>query len=152
MGRTRSTARVNSRAFYDSIQIKPRVDDRIVLDEQIVHLTNMLFVGLVTGTYEEAWIDNHFYFDMRGFFFLHRTVYFTETVLAHFGGKPFKQFEQKQKAFERFQGVGYKDFMEANADVDQLFMASVHKLIASRGNPNAACHCWSDRGWKDGDR
>jgi uridine kinase len=128
-------ARISSRTFYDSIQIKRRVDDRIVLDEQIVCLTNMLFVGLVVGLYEETWINEHFYFDVRGFFFLHRTVYFTETVLAHFGGKPFKQFVQKQKAFERFQGVGYKDFMEANADVDKLFIESVHKLIASRGSP-----------------
>ena len=128
-------ARINNRTFYDSIQIKPRVDDRIVLDEQIIHLTNMLFVGLVSGAYKEGWINDHFYFDVRGFFFLHRTVYFTETVLAHFGGKPLKQFDQRQTAFERFQDVGYKDFMEANADVDQLFIASVHKLIAACGTP-----------------
>jgi uridine kinase len=128
-------ARVNDRAFYDSIQIKRRVDDRIVLDEQIVRLSNMLFVGLVTGAYEETWVNEHFYFDVRGFFFLHRTTYFTDAVLAHLGGKPYRQFEQKQKAFERFQGVGYKDFMEANADVDQLFIESVQKLIAARGTP-----------------
>ena len=128
-------ARVNGRAFYDSIQIKRRVDDRIVLDEEIICLTNMLFVGLVTGVYDETWLNEHFYFDVRGFFFLHRTVYFTEKVLAHLGGKPFRQFEQKQKTFERYQGVGYKDFMEANADVDKLFIESVQKLIASRGTP-----------------
>jgi len=126
---------VNNRAFYDSIQIKRRVDDRIVLDDQIVHLSNMLFVGLVIGAYEETWVNEHFYFDVRGFFFLHRTTYFTEQVLTHLGGKPFKQFEQKQRAFERFQGVGYKDFMEANTDVDKLFIESVHKLIASRWTP-----------------
>jgi uridine kinase len=95
----------------------------------------MLFVGLVTGAYEETWVNEHFYFDVRGFFFLHRTTYFTEKVLAHLGGKPFRQFEKKQKAFERFQGVGYKDFMDSNADVDKLFIESVHKLIASRGTP-----------------
>lgn len=128
-------ARLNSRAFYDSIQIKRRVDDRIVLDEQIVRLTNMLFVGMVMGLYEENWVNKHFYFDVRGFLFLHRTAYFTEPVLAHLGRKPYRQFEQKQKAFERFQGVGYKDFQEANADVDRLFIKSVHKLIASRGTP-----------------
>jgi len=128
-------ARVNSRAFYDSIQIKRRVDDRIVMDEQIVRLTNMLFVGLVTGAYEETWVNSHFYFDVRGFFFLHRTTYFTEAVLAHLGGKPFRQFEQKQKAFEYLQDVGYKAFMEANADVDSCFIESVQNLIASRGTP-----------------
>ena len=37
--------RVNSRAFYNSIQIKPKVGDRIVLDEQIIRLAQMLFVG-----------------------------------------------------------------------------------------------------------
>ena len=42
---------VNTRAFYDSIQIKPTVNGRIVLDEQIVQLTQMLFVGMVRGDY-----------------------------------------------------------------------------------------------------
>jgi len=127
--------RLNKRAFYDGIQIKRRVDDRIVLDEQIVRLTNMLFAGLVTGKYEESWVNAHFYFDVRGFFFLHRTTYFTEAVLAHLGGKPFRQFEQKQRAFACLQDVGYKDFMQANADVDRLFIESVHGLIAARGAP-----------------
>ena len=128
-------SRINSRAFYDAIQIKRSVDGRIVLDEQIARLANMLFVGLVLGAYEESWITDHFYFDARGFFFLHRTTYFTEQVLAHLGNKPFKQFEQKQKAFASVQDVGYKAFREANADVDRLFIESVHKLIASRGTP-----------------
>ena len=127
--------RVNHRKFYDSIRLKPRVDDRIVLDDQIVGLANMLFAGLVTGAYEESWVNQHFYFDVRGFFFLHRTTYFTEPVLAHLGGRPLKQFEQKQKAFTCLQDVGYKAFMEANADVDRAFIDSVHRLIASRGTP-----------------
>jgi uridine kinase len=126
---------INHRAFYDSIQIKRRVDDRIVLDDQILHLMNMLFVGLVTGAYEEEWVGKHFYFDVRGFFFLHRTVYFTKAVLAHLGEKPFRQFEQKQKAFESLHDVGYKAFMQANEAVDKLFIESVHRLIASRGTP-----------------
>jgi len=126
---------INSRAFYDGIQIKRRVNDRIVLDDQIVHLTNMLFVGLINGAYEESWVNVHFYFDVRGFLFMHRTLYFTDAVKDHFGGKPFMQFEQKQKAFERLQSVGYKSFKEANADVDRCFIESVQKLIASRGTP-----------------
>jgi uridine kinase len=127
--------RVNDRNFYNGIQIKPRLDDRIVLDENILRLTAMLFVGLVTGEYREDWVRTHFYFDIRGFYFLHRTTYFTEKVLAHFGGKPFKSFEQKQKRLERSQDVGYKDFKEANAELDQLFIESVPKLIAARGTP-----------------
>ena len=127
--------RVSDRAFYAGLKIKPKVDDRIVLDENILRLTRMLLVGLVTGEYPEAWVNKHFYFDIRGFYFLHRTTYFTEQVLAHFGGKPFGQFKQKQKQFERYQGVGYRDFMAANAEVDELFIQSVKKLIAAKGVP-----------------
>jgi uridine kinase len=126
---------VNERAFYDSIKIKPKVDERIVLDETVLRLTRMLLVGLVTGKYPEAWVNKHFYFDIRGFYFLHYTLYFTEKVLAHFDGKPFRQFKQKQKQFERYQEVGYKEFRTANARVDELFIESVKKLIAARGTP-----------------
>ena len=126
---------IDRRNFYTGIQLKPRVGDRIVLDEAIVRLTNMLFMGLVTGEYSEGWVRAHFYFDIRGFYFLHRTVYFTDDVLAHLGGKPFKSFERRQKRFERYQAVGYKDFKEANAEVDQVFIESVKKLIAAKGTP-----------------
>jgi uridine kinase len=128
-------ARVNSREFYNSIQIKPKVGDRFVLDRQIINLAQMLFVGLITGEYSPTWIKTHFYFDIRGFYFLHRTHYFTDKVLAHFGGKPFKSFEQKQKKFELYQGVGYKDFKAANAEVDEAFIESAKKLIAAKGMP-----------------
>ncbi len=127
--------RINDTSFYKSIQIKTKVDDRIILDPQIVHLTNMLFVGLVIGDYSLEWVNDHFFFDVRGFFFLHRTTYFTEEILAHLGNKPYRQFEQKQKAFEHLQDVGYKAVREANADVDALFIESVKTLIASRGTP-----------------
>jgi len=127
--------RVNRRDFYNAIQIKPRIGDRIVLDEAIVRLTNMLFVGLITGAYSEAWVNAHFYFDIRGFYFLHRTTYFTDAVLAHLGGRPFKRFEPRQRQFECSQDIGYKDFQAANAEVDELFIASVKQLIAAKGTP-----------------
>lgn len=127
--------KVNETAFYKSIQIKAKVGERIILDPQIVDLTNMLFVGLVTGDYLLGWVQSHFYFDVRGFFFLHRTVYFTENIVAHLGGKPYRRFEQKQAAFERLQDVGYKAVREANAEVDALFIENVKTLIASRGTP-----------------
>ncbi len=127
--------RINRRDFYLAIQLKPRVNGRIVLDENILHLTRMLCVGLVTGEYSPEWVDAHFYFDIRGFCFLHRTVYFTASVLAHLGGKPFKSFEQRQKRLERYQGIGYRDFAEANAEVDQLFVAGARTLIAARRTP-----------------
>jgi uridine kinase len=126
---------VNSRSFYDAIQIKPRIEDRIALDEKIVQLTNMLFVGLVTGDYPPDWVNRHFYFDVRGFFFLHRTHYFTDDVLAHLGNQPYRRFEPKQKLFERYQGVGYRDFKRANQQVDSLFIESVKTLIKKRGTP-----------------
>jgi uridine kinase len=126
---------VNSRDFYNNIQIKPKVGDRSVLDEKIIRLAQMLFVGLVTGEYVQGWVNTHFYFDIRGFYFLHRTLYFTDRVLTHLGRKPYRQFEQKQRGFERCQDVGYKAFKEANAEVDQLFIESVMKLIAARGTP-----------------
>jgi len=127
--------RLNSREFYSSIQIKTRQDDRILLDENIIRLTQMLFVGLVTDAYDVSWVSTHFYFDVRGFYFLHRTVYFTADILAHLGGKPYRQFEQKQRQFERCQDIGYKVFKGANAEVDQLFIESVKKLITVRGTP-----------------
>ncbi len=127
--------RVASRAFYDSIQIKPHSGERIVLDEKISRLTNMLFVGLATGIYAEAWVKALFYFDLRGFYFLHQTTYFTPAVLAHLGERPFRQFEQKQAHFARCPEIGYKAFREANAEVDECFIESVKKLIARRGSP-----------------
>jgi len=126
---------VNQRTFYDSIQIMPKVDGRIVLDEKILCLTRMLLVGLVLGKYSEVWICKHFYFDIRGFYFLHRTTYFTDMVLAHFGGKPYRQFEQKQKKFDQYQSIGYREFKAANACLDELFIETVKILVARKGTP-----------------
>jgi uridine kinase len=95
----------------------------------------MLFAGLVSGGYAEEWVMAHFYFDIRGFYFLPRTVYFTQDVLAHFGGKPYKHFEPRQKRFERFQDIGYKDFKEANSEIDQAFIESIKRLVDARGIP-----------------
>jgi uridine kinase len=128
-------ARFNNREFYDHIQIKPRVAGKIVLDTEIIRLAQMLFVGLVTRAYPADWVTDQFYFDIRGFYFLHRTRYFTDEIKAHFGEAPFRQFEQKQRQFESVQDVGYKAFKQANAEVDQLFMESVKKLVAARGVP-----------------
>jgi uridine kinase len=127
--------RVHARAFYEAIQLKPVLDGRIVLDESIVRLTNMLFVGLVTGGYSEDWIRQHFYFDLRGFFFLVRTVYYSPAVLEHFNGDPYRRFEQKQKRLERCQGISYKEFKAANLELDQLLIESVQQIVAARGTP-----------------
>lgn len=127
--------RIQEREFYNAIQLKPRQEGRIVLDDNILRLTNILLVGLVTGDYPEEWIRRHFYFDLRGFFFLVRTVYFSPAVVEHFGGGPYCRFEQKQKSFERCQGISYKEFKAANLELDQLFIESVQKIVAARGTP-----------------
>lgn len=128
-------ALVGSRKFYDSIQIKPRVDGQIVVDAQILHLSQMLLVGLATGVYPMQWVNEHFYFDIRGFYFLHRTQYFTEAVRTHFGGQPYRQFEERQKALNCADSVGYQEFKQANAELDACFIHLVKHLIQKKGTP-----------------
>lgn len=127
--------RMNARAFYDGIQIKPCVDGRIVLDENILRLTRQLLAGLASGTYPVEWVERHFYFDLRGFYFLHRTQYFSVAALERFGGAPLRQFEPRQRRFAGWQSLGYKDFMAANAEVDALFIAAMRALAAHHGAP-----------------
>ena len=127
--------RYTTREFYDRLPISPKVDGKIALADEITHLAQMLFVGLVTGAYPPDWIQANFYFDVRGFFFLHRTRYFQPRVLAHLGGKPYAQFERRQEGFRRCQSVGYKVFREANAEVDGCFIQAVLKLIAVKKTP-----------------
>lgn len=127
--------RVNDLAYYKAIQIKGKVNGDIVLDPHIVELTNTLFVGLVTEAYSPEWVKAHFYFDVRCFFFLHRTTYFTKEISAHLGGRPYRNFEQKQMAFEKLQDVGYKAVKNANVEVDAFFIESVKRLVAKKGVP-----------------
>jgi uridine kinase len=127
--------RIHSSDFYSSIQVKPRLDDRIVLNKSIVRLARMLFAGLAAGKYKEEWVRAHFYFDIRGFYFLTRTIYFTDDVVNHLGGKPFRSFEPKQIRFERWQDLGYKPFREANAKVDGAFVEYLDKLVTIKGTP-----------------
>ncbi len=127
--------RVNDISFYKAIQIKPTSGGRIILNPSIVLLTQMLFTGLVSGKYSIEWVSQHFYFDIRGFYFLHRTEYFTDKIIRHLGGQPYLQFEQKQQAFEFKQDIGYQEFKQANTEVDQAFIQSVQKLIATIGTP-----------------
>jgi uridine kinase len=127
--------RVNDIDFYRSIQIKPLSDNRIILDPTIVTLTNILFAGLVSGCYTIEWVNAHFYFDIRGFYFLHRTHYFTEQVVSHHGGQPYRKFEPKQKTFETHQDIGYQAFKASNAEVDQAFIQCAKKLVAASGTP-----------------
>ena len=126
---------IATRDFFENIQIRKQVNGKIVLDDQIKKLTRMIFVGLVNGKYSIEFVKKWFYFDVRGFYFLIRTIYFTPEILAHFGGKPYKQFEPKQDHLELFQGLGYKDFQECNREVDQAFIELLKSLVAIKGTP-----------------
>ena len=127
--------RITDIAFFKSIQINPKVDGKIVLDEKVAQLTRTLFAGLVSKAYDPDWVDKHFYFDPRGFFFLVRTTYFTQKAIDRFGGKPYAAFEKKQRDFESANGVGYRAFMAANRDVDDCFIFCVQKLIEIKKTP-----------------
>jgi uridine kinase len=126
---------ISSLEFFDTIQIKPKVDGQIVLDETVEHITQMLFVGLVTGEYTSQWVCDHFYFDPRSFNFYVRSTYLTPRIIEHLGGKPFKSFETRQKHFEHVHEVGYRDFMAANEEVDGFFIQSVVKLVGKKDGP-----------------
>lgn len=128
-------ALVNDSGFYTSIQLKPMLANRMVMDGQILALLRMLFVGLVTGTYPVDWVNAHFSFDTRGFYFIHRTRYYNEKVIERMGGKPFLAFDAKQAAFANVQSVGYKAFKGANTELDQAFIEITRALVEKKGTP-----------------
>jgi uridine kinase len=121
--------------FYENVKIKPMKNNRIILDEKVAWLTRLLFVGLVTEKYSPQWVKKFFYFDIRGFIFLVRTKYYTEAILEHFEGHPFVQFAPGQKALEKYQDIGYKEYKEANRVIDQAFIDALKKVIATKGTP-----------------
>lgn len=127
--------KITSQEFFDSIQIKPKIEGKIVLDQTITKITQMLFVGLVTEDYSPDWVNAHFYFDPRSFNFFVRSTYLTPAIVSHLGGTPYKQFEKKQKALDALHEVGYLDFRNANQEIDHGFIEIVLKLIAQKGVP-----------------
>lgn len=126
---------IKSQEFFNSIQIKPKVDGKIILDENITHLTRMLFVGLVTEVYPVEWVNQHFFFDPRSFNFYVRSTYMTEEVISYLSNLPYKQFEKRQKALESLHEVGYLEFMAANQEVDQCFIELVLNLVSKKKMP-----------------
>jgi uridine kinase len=126
---------ITTREFYESIQLRPKQDGRLVMDMQVRRLTQELLAGLVSGVYEPKWVIQHFTFDIRGFYFLHRTMYFTQKINDHLGGEPFVQYEKQQKQFRYVPSVGYKQFKAANAEVDGCLIDLVHQLVALKGTP-----------------
>ncbi len=127
--------KVNSVDFYEAVQLKPRQEGRVVMDESILNLTRMLFAGLVAGEYPVDWVNEHFYFDTRGFYFLHRTVYFTPEITSHLGNKPWRQFQSRRSEFDHVQALGYKAFQKVNAETDECFLNLMQKMTAVKGLP-----------------
>lgn len=117
--------KINSREFYSSIHLTPRLDERIAIDRRIQELTQMLFAGLLSGIYSPAWVYDHFYFDLRSFLFYVRTRYFTPEIVERFGGKPWLQFQSTQSRFEGEFDVSYKAFKAANREIDGALAAVI---------------------------
>ncbi len=128
-------AQMQDRSYFEAIQLNPLRAGRIVLDEKIQNLTQMLLVGLVTGAYSLPWVKAHFYFDLRSFIFYPRTRYYSPAVFEHFGGKPFRQFETAQDQFAGAFDIGYPEFKSANQEIDQAFINTVKGLIEVLGTP-----------------
>ena len=126
---------VNTADYYSSIQLKPKRDNRPIMDPRILSLLRMLFVGLVTRQYPIDWVNEHFTFDPRGFYFIHRTEYYTEAIIAHLGGSPYLAFERLQEKFQSTPAVGYKDFKTANKEVDESFIMLTQRLVEKLGTP-----------------
>lgn len=126
---------VNSRDYYESIQLRPKTNGKPVMDEQIIHLSQMLFKGLVIDQYSSDWILSHFYFDLRGFYFFHRTQYYNTTNRHWLGGSPYKAFEPKQKKLNTIQAVGYQVFRQANQEIDGCFIELLKKIIDQGNKP-----------------
>ena len=128
-------ALITSQAFYESIQLKPKYGGKLVLDSQVKRLNQQLLAGLLKGAYPLDWVNQHFYFDLRGFLFFHRTQYFDEQVLTHLGSSPYRRFAPLQQRFESQMAVTYRQFKQANAEIDQCFMDTLQKLVTLKGTP-----------------
>jgi len=121
--------------FYESIELKPIKKNKIILDKNISDLNKSLFAGIVKEIYDLKWIDIHFYFDVRGFLFIPRTKYFTEEVLHHLRKEPFMRFKSRQNKFDSFQGIGFRDFKDANKEIDRNLLDIINKLCLNRQPP-----------------
>ncbi len=127
--------RVNDDAFYFSILLKPVRNGKKVLDDQVLNLSQQILLGLALNVYSTEWVLEHFYFDIRGFYFLHKTRYFDQEIINWLGGKPFVAYEQKQKEFQKLFDVGYKIFKEANRSVDEFLIRLMNEIIKQHSKP-----------------
>lgn len=127
--------KISNSSFYENIQLRPEENCKITIDESILDLNRSLFAGIVNKIYNLHWIDKYFYFDVRGFLFLPRTIYFTEEILNHLQNKPFLEFKKRQNNFVNYHGIGFKDFKEANEEIDKNLVTIIEKLTLQKGTP-----------------
>ena len=129
------TIKISNRNFYKNIELKPKENSKITLDKSIVLLTESIFAGIVKEIYDLNWVNEHFYFDVRGFLFLPRTLYFTDSIMKHLRYKPYLSFKKRQKDFDNFQSVGFKEFKEANKEIDSSLIDIIENLTWKKGFP-----------------
>ena len=127
--------KISNSLFYEKIQLKPEDNCKITIDESIIELNRSLFAGILYNKYDLNWIDKYFYFDIRGFLFLPRTIYFTENILEHLRNKPYLKFKKRQINFNNYHGIGFKDFKEANEEIDNNLISIIKKLTENKGTP-----------------
>jgi len=128
-------SKITNSSFYEGIQLKPEGNCKIAIDESIVDLNRSLFAGIVNKIYDLHWVDKYFYFDVRGFLFLPRTIYYTKAILNHLGQKPYLEFKKRHSNFESYHGIGYRDFREANEEIDRGLINIIEKLSTNKGTP-----------------
>ena len=88
--------KINTRKFYESIQLRPKIEGKLVFDAQLTQLTQVLFLGIVENVYSIDWVNKNFYFDLRAFYFFHRTNYFNEKIINHLGEHPYRSYDREQ--------------------------------------------------------
>jgi uridine kinase len=127
--------KISDSSFYEKIQLKPEENCKITIDESIIELNRSLFAGILYNKYDLHWIDKFFYFDVRGFLFLPRTIYFTEKILEHLRNKPYLEFKKRQTNFDSYHGIGFKDFKKANEEIDKNLINIIKNLTNNKGTP-----------------
>jgi len=127
--------KINTRNFYESIQLRPKIEGKLVFDAQLTQLTQMLFSGIVENVYSIDWINQNFYFDMRAFYFFHRTKYYNEKIINHLGEHPYRSFEREQYKLKPKFDIGYQTFKQANERVDLCLIDLLFKLISTGQRP-----------------
>lgn len=115
--------------FFRKITLKPVVENKIVLDKTILYLTQKIFVSMLTDDISLGWVKTQFYFDIRAFCFFIHTNYFNERILENFGNKPYLIFKPNQKDLEPMQEIGYKEFKEANLEIDHAFIRTIYQMV-----------------------